>query len=80
MLNDQSVTSPHNEHNEPQRSPGFVQKQQPEMFCEKVFLKVSQISQESTCVWSFKKLIPLKFAKSLKASIFQEHLKKTASI
>ena len=31
MLNDQGITSPHNE---PQRSPGFFQKQ-PEMFCKK---------------------------------------------
>ena len=29
VLNDQSITSPHNE---PQRSPGFVQKQPPEAF------------------------------------------------
>ena len=32
VLNDQSITSPHNE---PQRSPGFVQKQPPEAFCKK---------------------------------------------
>ena len=29
-LNDQKIPSPHNE---PQRSPGFVQKQPPEAFC-----------------------------------------------
>ena len=32
MLNDHSITSPHNE---PQRSPGFAQKQPPELFCRK---------------------------------------------
>ena len=32
MLNDQSIASPHNE---PQRSPGFVQKQPPEVFGKK---------------------------------------------
>ena len=31
-LNDQSITSPHNE---PQRPPGFVQKQPLEVFCKK---------------------------------------------
>ena len=36
VLNHQSVTSPHNE---PQKSPGFVQKQPPEIFCEKSALK-----------------------------------------
>ena len=36
VLNDQSITSPHNE---PQRSPGFVQKQPPELFCKKCVLK-----------------------------------------
>ena len=40
MLNDQSITSPHNE---PQRSPGFVQKQPPEVFCKK------------RCSWNFRK-------------------------
>ena len=33
MLNDQKVSFPHNE---PQRSPGFVQKQSPELFCKKM--------------------------------------------
>ena len=32
VLNDQSITSPHNE---PQRSPGFVEKQPLEVLCEK---------------------------------------------
>ena len=32
VLNDRSVTSPHNE---PQRSPGFLQKQPPEVFYKK---------------------------------------------
>ena len=32
VLDDQSITSPHNE---PQRYPGFVQKQPPEVFCKK---------------------------------------------
>ena len=32
VLNDQNITSPHDE---PQRSPGFVQKQPPEAFCKK---------------------------------------------
>ena len=32
MLNDQSIIL---SHNEPQRSPGFVQKQPPKMFCKK---------------------------------------------
>ena len=36
MLNDQSISSPHNE---PQRSPGIVQKQPPEVFCKKGVLK-----------------------------------------
>ena len=34
MPNDQSIISPHNE---PQRSPGFVQKQPPELFRRKVW-------------------------------------------
>ena len=33
MLNDHSITSPHNE---PRRSLGFVQKQPPELFCGKM--------------------------------------------
>ena len=33
VLNDHSVTSPHNE---PHRSPGFVQKQPPELLCRKM--------------------------------------------
>ena len=33
MLNGQKVSFPHNE---PQRSPGFVQKQSPELFCKKM--------------------------------------------
>ena len=36
MLNDQSISSPHNE---PQRSHGIVQKQPPEVFCKKGVLK-----------------------------------------
>ena len=32
VLDDQSITS---RHNEPQRYPGFVQKQPPEVFCKK---------------------------------------------
>ena len=33
------------------RSPGFVQKQPQDLFCKKkVFLKISQILQENTCV------------------------------
>ena len=32
VLNDQSITSPHNE---PQRSPEFVQKLPPQVFCKK---------------------------------------------
>ena len=32
VLDDQSITSPHNE---PQRYTGFVQKQPPEVFCKK---------------------------------------------
>ena len=32
VLNDQSITSPHNE---PHIFPGFVQKQPPELLCEK---------------------------------------------
>ena len=39
VLNDQGITSPHTE---PQRSPGFVQKQSSEEFCK----RISQISQE----------------------------------
>ena len=35
-LNNQSITSPHNE---PQRSPGFAQKQPGEVLCEKGVLK-----------------------------------------
>ena len=42
VLNDQKIPSPDNE---PQRFPGFAQKQPPELF-----LKVLQISQESNCV------------------------------
>ena len=42
VLNDQSITSPHNE---PQKSPEFVQMQPLELFCQKnLFLKLSQIS------------------------------------
>ena len=41
-LNDQCITSPHNE---PRRSPEFVQMQPLEVFCqERCFLKLSQIS------------------------------------
>ena len=40
MLNDQSITSPHNE---PQRSPGFFQKRPPEVFFKKM------------CSWKFRK-------------------------
>ena len=36
VLNNQSITSPHNE---PQRSPGFAQKQPSEVFCKKSVLK-----------------------------------------
>ena len=46
VLNDQKTPSPHNE---PQRSPGFVQKFGGALQ-KKVFLKISQISQENTCV------------------------------
>ena len=33
VRNDQSITSPHNE---PQKSPEFVKKQPPEVFCRKI--------------------------------------------
>ena len=36
MLNEQSISLPHNE---PQRSPGFVQKQPLELFCRKICFK-----------------------------------------
>ena len=36
VLNDQSITLPHNK---PQRSPGFVQKQPPEVFSKKGVLR-----------------------------------------
>ena len=46
-LNDQKISLP----NEPQRSPGSVQKQPPEVFYKKkLFLKHSQISQESVII------------------------------
>ena len=51
VLNDQSISS---SHNEPQRLPGFVQKQSPEMFYKKKeFLKILQISEENICLSLF---------------------------
>ena len=49
MLNDQSITSPHNE---PQRSPGFVQKQSPEVFCKKGVLKTFENFTGKHLRWS----------------------------
>ena len=49
VLNDQSITSPHNE---PHRSPGFVQKQPPEVFCKKGVRKnFANFSGKNLC-WS----------------------------
>ena len=52
VLNNQSIPSPQNESKE---SPGFVQKQTLELLCEKlkIYLKISQTSQESTSVGVF---------------------------
>ena len=49
VLNDQSITSPHNE---PQRSPGFVQKQPPEAFRKKGVLKNFRNLTEKNLCWS----------------------------
>ena len=87
VLNDQSITSPHNE---PHRSPGFVQKQPPEMFCKKRCSKNFRKFHRKTPVleslfnnvagvqaWNFIKKIllhwcfPIKFAKRLRTSILQ---------
>ena len=76
-LNDEKIPSPHNE---PQRSRGFV-------LWKKVFLKISQISQENTCVGVsfrpatlFKKRLqhwcfPVKFPKFLKTTILKNTAK-----
>ena len=49
VLNHQKTPWPYNE---PQRSPGFVQKQPPEVFCKKGIQNFAkfQNSQENTCV------------------------------
>ena len=77
VLNDQKTSSPHNE---PQRSPGFVQKQPPEVFCKKVVLtNFANFTGKHLC-WSLlqacnlikKRLqhwcFPMKFAKFLRTS------------
>ena len=70
MLNHQRITS---SHNEAQRSPWFVQKQRPEVFYKKkVFLKISQILQENTCVGaSFNNFADLQACNFIK-KIFQQ--------
>ena len=87
MLNDQSITSPHNE---PQRSPGFVQRQPPEVFCKKrcsqKFRKFhgkmpvlkslfNNVAGVQTCGFIKKTLLhwclPMKFAKFLRAPILK---------
>ena len=75
VLNDQKTHSPHNE---PQRFPGFVQKQSPEVFCKKGVLKnFANFTGKHLC-WSLlqtcnfvkKRLqhwcFPVKFAKFLR--------------
>ena len=50
MLNDQKIPLP----NEPQRSPGFVQKQSPEVFCKKRFAeKVRKFHRKKPVLASF---------------------------
>ena len=54
----------------------ILQKQPPEVLCKKVFLKISQISQENICVVvSLKRLqhrcFPVKFAKFLKTPVLR---------
>ena len=62
-LNDQRIPM----QNEPQRSPGSVQKQPPEVFYEKkVFLKSSQISQEDVIIINLQVFWSL-FLKNLQA-------------
>ena len=59
LLNDQSITSPHNE---PQTSPGFVQKQPLALFCKKgVFKNFANFTVKHLC-WSLF-LITLQFLK-----------------
>ena len=79
-LNDQKTPSPHNE---PQRSPGFVQTQPPEVFCKKdvpktfanftgkhlcwSLLQVCNFIKERLRHWCFS----VKFAKFLRTSILK---------
>ena len=56
-----------------------IQKQPPEVFCEKVFLEISQNSQESTCarvsfLIKWHRCFPVNFVKFLKTPFFKEHL------
>ena len=50
----------------------------PEVFCRKVFLEISQNSQENTCARVWKKrlaqVFPVNFAKFLGTSFLTEHL------
>ena len=77
MLNDQSITSPHNE---PQRYPGFAQKQPQEKFCKKGVLKKFRkfhrktFGLESLCnnVAGLQTLIfPMKFSRVLRSPILK---------
>ena len=76
VLNDQSITSPHNE---PQRSPEFVQKQPRDVFCRKrrsqKFRKFHRKTPVLESVFNEKRLqhwcFPLKFAKILRTPILR---------
>ena len=67
MLNDQSITSPHNE---PQRFPGLFRSSHPRCSVKNVVLKILQISQESTIVGvSFYNVASLQACNFIKKSL-----------
>ena len=91
VLNNQSITSPHNE---PQRSPGFAQKQPSEVFCKKRcsqnFCKFHRKATVLGCLFpnvaglqvlhTPTLMFYYKICKIFKNTYFEEHLRKTPSI